>query len=105
MSARWTIDLMWWVTAVELPAMAGLFWMAWRTRRDADTDITDARRLCETGLSQMREALSAYKLEVAKSYASITYIKDVEKRLTAHLERIEHKLDGVQAGSMAGGRS
>lgn len=104
MSTTWTIDLMWWATAVELPALAGLFWMGWRTRRDTDAEIEENRRTCERAMAQMREALAAYKLDVAKTYASITYIKDVEKRLTVHLERIEHKLDAVQGLKLQGGR-
>jgi len=95
---------MWWISAVELPALGALFWMIWRAHSDADDGIEDNRRACELGLAQQREALAAYKLEVAKSYASMSYIKDVEKRLTVHLERIEHKLDAKTA-SAAGGRA
>lgn len=102
MPPTWTLDLIWWITAVELPALAGLFWLIWRSRHDSDDAIEDNRRTFERGLSQQREALAAYKLEVAQSYASIAYIKDVEKRLTVHLERIEHKLDGKSL--LAGGR-
>lgn len=102
MPPTWSVDLIWWISAVELPALGALFWMIWRARADADTGIEDNRRTFERGLAQQREALAAYKLEVAKSYASISYIKDVEKRLTAHLERIEHKLDAKTAP--AGGR-
>ena len=48
-------------------------------------------------MGQAREALAAYKLEVAKSYATTGYLKDVEQRLTEHLVRIEGKLDGAQS--------
>jgi len=41
----------------------------------------------------MRERLSLYKLDVAKDYASIACLKDLERRLTSHLLRIEAKLD------------
>ena len=41
----------------------------------------------------MRDALSAFKLEAAKSYASISDLKELELRLVAHLLRIESKLD------------
>jgi len=41
----------------------------------------------------VREALSSYKLEVAKTYVSFELLKDVETRLTDHLLRIEHKLE------------
>jgi hypothetical protein len=43
----------------------------------------------------MREGLADYKLEVAKNYVSIAYLKDVERRLTDHLLRIDAKLDGA----------
>lgn len=93
MKDPWTLDVIWWITAVELPALAGLFWLIWRTRRELDDTVDENRHLTETELARLREGLSAYKLEVAKSYASIGYMKDVERRLTSHLVRIENKLD------------
>jgi hypothetical protein len=51
----------------------------------------------DVGMGQSREALSAYKLEVAKSYVTTSTLKDVESRLTEHLVRIEAKLDGCQS--------
>ncbi len=42
--------------------------------------------------------LAAYKTEVAKDYASIKYLKDVETRIVAHLEKIEDKLDRYANG-------
>jgi hypothetical protein len=95
MKASWSIDLIWWITAVELPALASLFWMIWRNRRDFESEMTDAREHMEQRNSDARENLSAYKLEVAKNYASIAYMKDVERRLTSHLVRIENKLDAA----------
>ncbi len=98
------INVIWWITAVELPAMAGLFWLNWRTRQDSQDDIEDTRIEGEKGISNLRDKLSSYKLEVAKSYASIAYLKEVERRLTKHLLRIENKLDkGIHLNS--GGRS
>ncbi|MBF0355000.1 MAG: hypothetical protein HQL43_07185 [Alphaproteobacteria bacterium] len=97
MSQHWSIDLIWWISAVELPVLAGLFWLVWKTRRDLDEAMDGERAHVQSSLIDLREALSAYKLEVAKSYASIGYIKDIERRLTEHLVRIEAKLDGAQA--------
>lgn len=85
--------MLWWITAVELPTLAGLFWFIWRIRRDGEEKLDHLRHQCHTGDAQLRETLAAYKLEVAKSYASIAYLKDVERRLTSHLLRIEAKLD------------
>lgn len=103
MQQPWTLNIVWWISVVELPALAGLFWLAWRNRRDAEDAIDDARHEFETGLSYLRDGLAAYKLEVAKSYASIPYLKEVERRLTAHLVRIENKLDGVRNDRGQGG--
>ncbi len=75
-------DLVWWITAIDLPALGGLFWLIWRTRREHDT-----------ALSAMRAALSDFKLEVAKSYAATADVRELEKRLVSHLLRIEAKLD------------
>ncbi|MBI5162458.1 MAG: hypothetical protein HY985_00995 [Magnetospirillum sp.] len=93
---HWTIDVMWWISAVELPCLGGLFLLIWRTRQEADSrsDVLEDR--LDGGLVQTREALSAYKLEVAKSYATTGYLKDVERRLTEHLVRIEAKIDAAQ---------
>jgi hypothetical protein len=73
--------------------MASLFWMIWKNRQDFDDTLSDLREHTDNGLGNSRESLSAYKLEVAQNYASITYMKDVERRLTGHLVRIENKLD------------
>ncbi|MGE5545572.1 MAG: hypothetical protein ACM33T_01645 [Solirubrobacterales bacterium] len=95
MDNHWSIDVMWWITAVELPALAGLFWLIWHTRADADARMDAIDKALEGGLGQAREALAAYKLDVAKSYATTGYLKDVERRLTEHLVRIEAKLDAA----------
>lgn len=86
-------DLAWWITAIDLPALGGLFWLIWRTRREAEGNVQHLREVVDTRNSQLREALAAFKLEVAKSYASITDLKELEVRLVGHLLRIEAKLD------------
>ena len=95
MHETWTIDLIWWITVVELPALGGLFLFAWRTRRDGEEALHQAHEQHEASLVQARENLSAFKLEVAQTYASIPHLKDVERRLTRHLVRIENKLDSI----------
>jgi len=77
-----TIDFAWWITVIELPAIAGLVWYAYQTRKDA---LAAAVRI--------HDELSDYKLAVAKDYASVGYLKDVEARLQSHLNRIEEKID------------
>lgn len=80
--ALWTPDLMWWISAVELPALAGLLVLVWKTRRDL-----------EKANGETAEGLADFKLDVAKTYASQAALKETEQRLTDHLVRIEHKLD------------
>jgi hypothetical protein len=82
MHETWTLDLAWWATAVELPALAGLFWLMLRGRAEL-----------EAAADRLRDDLAESKLEVARSYASTAALKDVERRLTEHLVRIEAKLD------------
>ena len=89
------IDPMWWISAVELPVFGGLFWMTHRFRREASGTIDTLELRVERQVERFRDGLAAFKLEVAKGYASIAYLKDVEKRLTVHLIRIEKKLDDV----------
>lgn len=88
-----SMDIVWWITVVEIPALTGLWWLIWRTRRDQDIAFEKHRQRLDAAVAQAREALAAYKLEVAKSYASTAQLKDLEKRLTDHLLRIESKLD------------
>ena len=87
-------NLTWWITVFELPVMGSLFWLIWRVRSDSDTTLNDCSHEFETGLQYLRDSLGAFKLEVAKSYVSISYMKEVERRLTDHLIRIEEKIDG-----------
>ena len=86
-------DLIWWITAIDLPAMAGLFWLIWRTRQETKVTTDHLHELLDHRSDQLRDALHAFKLEVAKTYASQSDMRDLEKRLVSHLLRIESKLD------------
>lgn len=86
-------DLIWWISVVDIPAMGGLFWLIWRVRRDGERGADHLRDLLERRSSQLREGLHAFKLEVAKNYASHNDLRELEERLTQHLLRIESKLD------------
>lgn len=88
-----SFDLAWWITVVDLPALGSLFWMIWKTRRESEESLKHLRDVIESRNAQLREALSAFKLEVAKSYAAVSDLKDLESRLVGHLLRIESKLD------------
>ncbi|WP_033068770.1 hypothetical protein [Thalassospira australica] len=87
------VDVIWWITAVEIPAVASLFWLHWRMRAELLNRTETQRTRHENDVSDLRDGLAAFKLDVARNYVSIPYLKDVEKRLTGHLLRIEAKLD------------
>lgn len=93
MELIWGSDMTWWITVVEIPSLAGLFWLVWKNRRDHEQALSEARQRLDAAVAKAREGLASYKLEVAKNYVSMAYMKDVEQRLTDHLLRIEGKLD------------
>ncbi len=88
-------DLLWWITVVDLPAMAGLLWMIWRVRGETDKAIDELQLTLDRRSDQLREALHGFKLEVAKTYASQNDLRLLESRLVEHLLRIESKLDAT----------
>ena len=87
------MDYMWWITVVDLPVLTGLFLLVMRSRYEADRAVDvlrDETRLIER---RLHEALYAHKLDMAGSYASMSHIREVERRLMGQLRRIEAKLD------------
>lgn len=86
-------DLLWWVSVVDLPALAGLLGMVWKVRADTQKELSEVHNTLDVRCDQLREGLHAFKLEVAKTYASQKDLKDLEGRLVDHLLRIEAKLD------------
>ena len=86
-------DLAWWISVVDLPAMAGLFALIWRTRHDNEKAVSHVQALLDMRSDQLREALFSFKLEVAKTYASQRDLRALESRIVEHLLRIESKLD------------
>lgn len=97
-------DLVWWITVIDLPAMAGLFALIWKTRSEGEQAVSRLRLSLDHRSEQLREALHAFKLEVAKTYASQTDLRALETRLVDHLLRIEAKLDAtaLKAESLRG---
>ena len=96
MPPLWPADFSWWITMVELPVIGTLFWLIWRSRRDSDTDLAQLRRDLDGAVAALHAEVAGVRLDVAKNYVSVPYLKDVERRLTQHLVRIEAKLDTVQ---------
>ena len=67
-----TLNIMgWWIEIIEVPILTALFWM----------------------IAKLRDEVTAHKVEVAKTYAQNSDVRLLESRLTAHLLRIEAKLD------------
>ncbi len=93
MNTLFDSGLIWWITAVDLPVLSGMFWLIFRIQSEAEKSIDTLHETLDVRSTQLREGLSAFKLEVAKSYASVTDMKDLETRIVAHLLRIEAKLD------------
>lgn len=92
MTGQFAMDLMWWLSMVELPALGGLFWLIQQQRERHDQIVQQMQAEQRAAIGATRAALSDFKLDVAQRYASIAYLKDVETRLTEHLLRIETKL-------------
>ena len=88
-------DLLWWITVVDLPALAGLLLLIWRTRIDTDKSVNHLQVTLDRRCDQLRDALYAFKLEVAKNYVSQKDARTLEKRIVEHLLRIEEKLDNT----------
>lgn len=77
-------QLIWWITAVDIPLVTAFV-----------VTVNRTRQALETRIQQLNDHLTAYKLEVAQNYASINHVKDLESRVIAHLLRIETKLDNT----------
>lgn len=87
---------LWWIMIVEAPMVISLYWLLHTIKRDldrpggrGDTSLSDA-------LSRTRDELAGFKLEVARTYVPLSLIRDVDRRLTEHLLRIEEKLEDVR---------
>lgn len=85
--------LIWWISVIEIPAISTLFYLILRLRALNDHNITEIRGLLELRNNQIKESLSAFQLETARTYACINDVKDIELRIIKHLLRIEEKLD------------
>ncbi len=86
-------QLLWWITMIEIPALSALFWLIWQTRKEHESNLRMMSDQLDMRQAQIREGLSAYKLEVAKTYAQVSDLRELENRLTSHLLRIEAKLE------------
>lgn len=78
------MDLQWWITVIGIPVVGALFWLRFRDRDDVDT-----------AMRSLKDDLANYKLLVATGFASVSHLKEVETRIMANLEKIEHKIDRI----------
>lgn len=102
MNEPWTISWVWWISAVELPVVGCLFWLIHHGRRESERALLRVYREIQGNLSMVLDNLAQSKLEVARLYATITDLKDVEKRLTDHLVRVETRLNLLLEGDARG---
>ena len=87
------INLEWWIRVIELPILAGLFKMMWDIKKDLVTRIEQTEhRHAETAM-RLREDLASFKLEVARGYVPIQMMRELDRRVSLQLMRIEEKLD------------
>ena len=100
MTEEWTISWVWWITAVEVPALGCLFWLTHHGRREAERALLRVYREIQTNLSMVLENLAQSKLDAARLYATVVDLKEVEKRLTEHLLRLEARLTYLLEGDL-----
>lgn len=86
------VDLSWWISVVEIPVFAGLFYIVRNNMSYLEKCIKKNEEQSKKDVISMIQNISSFRVDVAMNYASISYLKDVEQRLTAHLLRIEEKL-------------
>lgn len=92
MSGEWTINWVWWITAVEVPAFGCLFWLVLHGRREAERNLLRVYGDIQSNLNTVLENLAESKLEVARLYATVADLKEVEQRLTDHLLRLDERI-------------
>jgi hypothetical protein len=83
---------MWWTTAIEAPVLGCMFWLIHHGRRESERALLRIYREIQGNLNMVLDNLSQSKLEIARFYATVSDLKDVEQRLTDHLIRLETRL-------------
>ena len=96
------INLEWWIRVIELPILAGLFKMMWDIKKELIARIERVEHRHTDVAMRLREELAAFKLEVARGYVPIQMMRELDRRVSLQLMRIEEKLDGM--GPRARGR-
>ena len=92
----------------DAPLAIVLMWMVAQLRRDLHArpdagTLPQASGGADAGqaVQAARDELSAFKLEVARTYVPLSVIRDLDARLTRQLGRLEEKLDEVSRAATA----
>ena len=87
------LEAHWWLRLAETPIIVLMLWLVHSLKRELDVRIDrgDLRQL--DTLHRAREELAEFKLEVARTYVPLSLIRDVDRRLSEQLLRIEEKLE------------
>ena len=88
------INLSWWISVVELPLFIGAFWLLKNNISTLENNLKDVEAKSKKDVINLIENIASFRVDLAMNYASISCLKDVENRLTAHLLRIEEKISG-----------
>jgi hypothetical protein len=99
------IDPTWWISVIEIPIVAALFHMLHGLRRDLHARIDRADERDSQALGRTREDLAAFKLEVARTYVPLSLVREIDRRLSQQLLRIEAKLEEVSRATTAAAAS
>jgi hypothetical protein len=91
------LDLTTWLTAIMLPVLGAMFWMIQGVKKDLQHRLDELARRKIEALFDLREDLAAHKLDVARGYAPLHAIRDIDRRLSLQLVRIEEKLERLGA--------
>jgi hypothetical protein len=91
--ANMDLDITTWLTAIMLPVLGGLFVMIQNTKKDLQTRIEQLAQRKLDALTAVREDLAAHKLDVARGYAPLHAIRDLDRRMSMQLVRIEDKIE------------
>jgi hypothetical protein len=98
------IEPTWWITAVEAPIVAALFYMILGLRRDLQDRMERSDQRESDVVTRTRDELAEFKLEVARTYVPLSLIRDVDRRLSQHLLRIEEKIEEMKRYNMMASR-
>ena len=95
------IEPQWWITVIEAPIVAALFWMIHGLRKDKHERIDRGDQRDSDALTRTRDELAQFKVEVARTYVPLSLIRDLDRRISDHLIRIEEKLEEVSRAGIA----